>query len=176
MSIATKDLYALAEVPPLGQVPATMHAMTIRQERFGQPKDAFQPEVVPVPEIGPREALVYVMAAGINYNNVWAALGSPVDVIKPYHDLAAAGALADRYFQPLVGASASNDMVFARAQYVFTDNEVAPDAIGHECGFIAKTRTYPDSTIGDLLSAHRSSWSTTVIGTSSRPPINTLSR
>ena len=75
MSTATKDLYALGEAPPLGQVPPTMHAMTIRQERFGEPKDAFQPEVVPVPEIGPREALVYVMAAGINYNNVWAALG-----------------------------------------------------------------------------------------------------
>src|SRR6476619_6797981 len=82
MSTMTKDLYALAEAPPLGQVPATMHAMTIRQDRFGEPKSAFQPEVVPVPEIGPREALVYVMAAGINYNNVWAALGTPVDVIK----------------------------------------------------------------------------------------------
>ena len=35
-----------------------------------------------MPEIGPREVLVYVMAAGINYNNVWAALGIPVDVIK----------------------------------------------------------------------------------------------
>ena len=82
MSTITKDLYALGEAPPLGHVPPTMHAMTIRQNRFGAPQDAFQPEVVPVPEIGAREALVYVMAAGINYNNVWAALGTPVDVIK----------------------------------------------------------------------------------------------
>jgi crotonyl-CoA carboxylase/reductase len=86
MSTITRDLYELGDAPPLGTVPPTMHAMTIRRERFGSPKDAFQREVVPVPEIGPREALVYVMAAGINYNNVWAALGSPVDVIKVHND------------------------------------------------------------------------------------------
>jgi crotonyl-CoA carboxylase/reductase len=34
-----------------------------------------------VPEIRADEVLVYVMAAGVNFNNVWAALGSPVDVI-----------------------------------------------------------------------------------------------
>ena len=82
MTVETKDLYELGEAPPLGHVPARMLAMTIRRERFGPPKDAFQREVVPTPGIGPREVLVYVMAAGINFNNVWAALGIPVDVIK----------------------------------------------------------------------------------------------
>jgi crotonyl-CoA carboxylase/reductase len=77
----TKDLYDLGEMPPLGHVPAQMHAQVIRQSRFGQPIDAFQPEVIDVPEIGPDDALVYVMAAGVNYNNVWASLGTPVDVI-----------------------------------------------------------------------------------------------
>ena len=43
--------------------------------------DAFATEVVDVPPIGPREVLVWVMAAGINYNNVWASLGKPVDVV-----------------------------------------------------------------------------------------------
>ncbi len=76
-----KDLYALGEAPPLGHIPATMHAQLIRQSRFGEPRQAFQSEVVPVPEIGPEDALVYVMAAGVNYNNVWASLGTPVDVI-----------------------------------------------------------------------------------------------
>ena len=76
-----QDLYALGEMPPLGHVPATMHAQLIRQSRFGRPAGAFQPEVVPVPEIGPDDVLVYVMAAGVNYNNVWAALGTPIDVI-----------------------------------------------------------------------------------------------
>ena len=77
-----KDLYALGEMPPLGQVPAQMHAQLIRQDRFGEPNKAFREEVVDVPaELKPDEVLVWVMAAGINYNNVWAGLGSPVDVI-----------------------------------------------------------------------------------------------
>jgi crotonyl-CoA carboxylase/reductase len=78
----TKDLYDLGEVPDLGHVPPTMYAQLIRPERFGEPRDAFQREVVEVPDIGPREVLVYVMAAGVNYNNVWAAMGVPIDVIK----------------------------------------------------------------------------------------------
>ena len=53
----------------------------VRQDRFGKPVDAWKSEVIDVPEIGPKDVLVYVMATGINYNNVWAALGYPVDVI-----------------------------------------------------------------------------------------------
>jgi crotonyl-CoA carboxylase/reductase len=77
-----KDIYELGEIPELGVVPRRMHAQLIRPARFGEPKDAFQIEDVPVPELGPRDVLVYVMAAGVNYNNVWAALGIPIDVIK----------------------------------------------------------------------------------------------
>jgi len=76
-----KDLYDIGEQPPLGHVPTNMHAQVIRASRFGQPTQAFRPEVLPVPEIGPDDVLVYVMAAGVNYNNVWAGLGIPVDVI-----------------------------------------------------------------------------------------------
>jgi crotonyl-CoA carboxylase/reductase len=71
----------IGELPPVGEVPPAMHAQVIRQDRFGEPRDAFRPEVVPVPSIGPGEVLVAVMAAGINYNNVWAARGVPADVI-----------------------------------------------------------------------------------------------
>lgn len=86
---APKELYDLGEIPPLGVVPAQMHAMPIRRERHGPPHDAMQHEIVPVPDIGANEVLVYVMAAGVNYNGVWASLGqplSPMDVHKqPYH-------------------------------------------------------------------------------------------
>lgn len=58
-----------------------MHASVIRRERFGPPDQAFQSEVVDVPAVGRGQVLLYVMAAGINYNNVWASLGKPVDVI-----------------------------------------------------------------------------------------------
>jgi crotonyl-CoA carboxylase/reductase len=66
----------------MGQVPTQMLAQVIRASRFGEPRDAFLQESIATPEIGPREVLVYVMAAGVNYNNVWAAMGIPIDVIK----------------------------------------------------------------------------------------------
>ena len=76
-----KEIYALGETPPLGFVPQRMHASVIRPERYGEPKDAFAIEEIDVPSVGPKEVLVWVMAAGTNYNNVWASLGAPVDVI-----------------------------------------------------------------------------------------------
>lgn len=77
----SKSLYEIAEMPPLGEVPEKMHAWLIRPERFGEPTKAFEKEVVDVPAIADDEVLVYVMAAGVNYNNVWAGLGVPVNVI-----------------------------------------------------------------------------------------------
>ena len=63
-----------------GELPATMAAWVIRQEREGEPKDAFQVEEIEVPEPGAFEVIVRVMAAGVNFNNVWAAQGKPVSV------------------------------------------------------------------------------------------------
>jgi crotonyl-CoA carboxylase/reductase len=67
-----------------GTLPETMAAWVIRQDREGQPTDAFQLEQIEVPEPGPFEVIVRVMAAGVNYNHVWAALGKPVSVFR-YH-------------------------------------------------------------------------------------------
>src|SRR4051794_13580841 len=74
---------ASVDVEP-GTLPETMSAWVIRQEREGQPLDAFQLEEIEVPEPGANEVIVRVMAAGVNYNNVWAALGKPVSVFR-YH-------------------------------------------------------------------------------------------
>jgi len=76
------EVYELGHVPELGLVPSKMLAQVIRAERFGEPRDAFRFEAIGVPALGPRDVLVYVMAAGVNYNNVWAAMGIPIDVIK----------------------------------------------------------------------------------------------
>ena len=65
-----------------GVLPTTMAAWVIREERLGEPRDAFQLEQVEVPEPGAFEVIVRVMAAGVNYNNVWAALGKPVSVMR----------------------------------------------------------------------------------------------
>ena len=74
----------IAEVAKLdvepGTLPEKMAAWVIRAEREGEPKDAFQVEEVEVPEPGAFEVIVRVMAAGVNFNNVWASLGKPVSV------------------------------------------------------------------------------------------------
>lgn len=71
----------IGTLPSVGEVPPRMLAQVVRQDRLGEPRDAFQVEEVSTPEIGPDQVLVGVMAAGINYNNVWAARGVPIDVI-----------------------------------------------------------------------------------------------
>lgn len=78
----TRELYPLGEVPPLPEIPRRMHAQVIREDRFGEPLQAFRMEEVDVPAIGPDECLVLIMAAGINYNGIWAARGRPINVVK----------------------------------------------------------------------------------------------
>ncbi len=122
---ASQELYGLGEVPDLGVVPQKMLAQLIRAERFGEPRDAFQQEAVEIPALGPRDVLVYVMAAGVNYNNVWAAMGIPIDVIKtrqkkgepePFH----------------IGGSDARGVVWAVGKDV-TNVKVGDDVVVH-CG------------------------------------------
>ncbi len=70
----------------IGETPATMQAIVIRKEREGDPMQSMKVEEVPVPELGPNDVLVLVMAAGVNFNGVWAAAGKPVSVFKMHKD------------------------------------------------------------------------------------------
>ncbi|MDH3475132.1 MAG: crotonyl-CoA carboxylase/reductase [Rhodospirillales bacterium] len=90
-----KDLYEIGEIPPLGHVPKQMYAWAIRRERHGEPEQAMQVEVVDVPELDSHDVLVHVMAAGVNYNGVWAGLGvpiSPFDIHKAEYHIAGSDA------------------------------------------------------------------------------------
>ena len=119
------DLYEIGQLPPLGEVPPRMYAQVIRPERFGEPETAFQVEAVETPPVGPGEALVLVMAAGINYNNVWAAKGVPVDVTKVH----------GRFGEPTdfhVGGSDASGVVYALGDGV-TNIEVGDHVVLH-CG------------------------------------------
>jgi crotonyl-CoA carboxylase/reductase len=80
VAVDTSEVSQL-EVEP-GTLPETMAAWVIRAEREGEPKDAFQVEEIEVPEPGAFEVIVRVMAAGVNFNNVWASLGKPVSVFN----------------------------------------------------------------------------------------------
>jgi len=125
MTAGTKESYEIGEIPPIGEVPEQMHAQVIRRERFGEPSMAFAREKVPVPDIGPNEALVFVMAAGINFNNVWAALGVPVDVIRVHAQLG-----DDSGFH--IGGSDASGIVYAVGSEV--KNVKVGDRVVVHCG------------------------------------------
>jgi crotonyl-CoA carboxylase/reductase len=84
-----KDLYDVGEIPPLGHVPEKMWAWAIRKDRHGPPDTAMKLEAVPTWTLDSHEVLVLVMAAGVNYNGVWAALGQPISPFDghkaPFH-------------------------------------------------------------------------------------------
>ena len=80
MAVDTSNVAQVSTEP--GELPKTMAAWVIREEREGEPTDAFQIEEIEVPDPGAFEVIVRVMAAGVNYNNVWAALGKPVSVMR----------------------------------------------------------------------------------------------
>jgi crotonyl-CoA carboxylase/reductase len=84
-----KSGFEIGEIPELGHVPPSMLAWAIRKERHGAPEQAMQLEKLPVWELDSHDVLVLVMAAGVNYNGVWAALGEPISPLDghdlPYH-------------------------------------------------------------------------------------------
>jgi crotonyl-CoA carboxylase/reductase len=80
LAVDVKEVAKL-DVEP-GELPETMAAWVIRPETEGEPKDAFKLEEIEIPEPGAFEVIVRVMAAGVNFNNVWAALGKPVSVFN----------------------------------------------------------------------------------------------
>ncbi len=121
----TKELYDIGDAPPVGEVPAKMNAWLIREERFGPPTSSFQKEVIDVPAIKDDEVLLYVMAAGVNYNNVWAALGIPVNVIKARNK---AGQPEDFH----IGGSDASGIVYAVGKDV-TSVKVGDEVVVH-CG------------------------------------------
>src|SRR5439155_13004182 len=67
-------------------------------------------------------------------------------------------ALADRWFQPIAGETVSNDMYFARAQFVFLDNQFNAPAVGAQCSEIVNKMSFPGPTVGDLLTQAGVTW------------------
>ena len=124
----TQEVFELGRTPPVGVVPEYMYAQAIRASRYGEPKDAFQVEKVPVPDLKADEVLVYVMAAGINYNNVWAARGIPVDIVRLHKQQDDAG--DDEGFH--IGGSDASGVVWAVGDDV-TNVKVGDHVVIH-CG------------------------------------------
>ncbi len=107
------ELLPIGKIPPIGIVPKKMYAQVLRSERLGNPKEAFQMEIIDTPTIEDKEVLVAVIAAGVNYNNVWAATGKPIDVIR-YRK--AKGSLDDFH----IGGSDASGIVIQKGKLVKT--------------------------------------------------------
>src|SRR5260370_34510223 len=75
------EIATIGTLPPVGDVPKRMLAQVVRSDRLGDPRTAFRMEEISTPQPREGEVLIGVMAAGVNFNNVWAARGIPVDVI-----------------------------------------------------------------------------------------------
>nr|WP_222132252.1 crotonyl-CoA carboxylase/reductase [Pseudonocardia sp. C8] len=74
------------------EVPETYQGVTVRAEdadmfeglptQEKDPRKSLRVEDVPVPELGPGEALVAVMASAINYNTVWTSIFEPLSTFN----------------------------------------------------------------------------------------------
>ncbi|HEV7450002.1 MAG TPA: crotonyl-CoA carboxylase/reductase [Pseudonocardiaceae bacterium] len=83
-AILGDDLDAIGSLP----VPDSYQAITVRADeadmftgvptRDKDPRQSLHLDEVPVPELGPGEALVAVMASAINYNTVWTSIFEPL--------------------------------------------------------------------------------------------------
>jgi len=87
-AIRSDQLDTIGDLP----LPTTYRAVTVhadevdmfagRETRDKDPRESLHVEEVPVPELGPGEAIVAVMASSINYNTVWTSIFEPVSTFS----------------------------------------------------------------------------------------------
>ncbi|WIY02852.1 crotonyl-CoA carboxylase/reductase [Amycolatopsis mongoliensis] len=79
------------------------------ESRDKDPRKSLHVDDVPVPELGPGEALVAVMASAINYNTVWTSIFEPIPTFKFLRKYGKLSPLAKRHDLPyhVVGSDLS---------------------------------------------------------------------
>jgi crotonyl-CoA reductase len=97
---------SIGEIP----LPATYRGVTVHkdeQEMFAgvptrdrDPRKSLHVDEVPLPEVGPGEALIAVMASSINYNTVWSAIFEPVSTFSFLAKYGRTNPLAKRHDLP----------------------------------------------------------------------------
>ncbi|MEV6641299.1 crotonyl-CoA carboxylase/reductase [Amycolatopsis sp. NPDC051371] len=100
-------------------VPESYRGVTVRadevdmfeglESRDKDPRKSLHVDDVPVPELGPGEALVAVMASAINYNTVWTSIFEPIPTFKFLKKYGKLSPLAKRHDLPyhVVGSDLS---------------------------------------------------------------------
>ena len=100
-------------------IPESYRGVTVHEDDQGMfeglpthekdPRRALHLDEVPVPELGPGEALIAVMASSINYNTVWSSIFEPVSTFGFLKRMGRTGDLGKRHDLPyhVVGSDAS---------------------------------------------------------------------
>jgi crotonyl-CoA reductase len=105
-AILADDLAAVGSLP----LPESYQAITVHADetemfdgmpsRDKDPRRSLHLDEVPVPELGPGEALVAVMASAINYNTVWTSIFEPMSTFGFLRRYGRTSALASRHDLP----------------------------------------------------------------------------
>ena len=110
---ATADDFAAVGMPESYRA-ATVHRDEVdlfegMESKEKDPRRSLHVEQVPVPELGPGEALVAVMASAINYNTVWTSIFEPVSTFSFLERYGKVSPLARRHDLPyhVVGSDLS---------------------------------------------------------------------
>ncbi|MET8852022.1 crotonyl-CoA carboxylase/reductase [Amycolatopsis sp. NPDC004625] len=114
-AIAGGESRAAAALPLPGSYRGvTVHADEVDmfeglESRDKDPRKSLHVDDVPVPELGPGEALVAVMASAINYNTVWTSIFEPIPTFKFLKKYGKLSPLAKRHDLPyhVVGSDLS---------------------------------------------------------------------
>jgi len=71
-----------------------------RETRDKDPRESLHVDEVPVPEVGPGEALVAVLASAVNYNTVWTSIFEPLSTFGFLERYGRTSPLAKRHDLP----------------------------------------------------------------------------
>ncbi len=154
---AIRDAIVAGEDAKVGTLPLpqTMRAITTHKDEVDifagvptkdkDPRKSLHLDQVPIPQVGPNEALVAVMASSINFNTVWSSIFEPISTFKfleraakknpamsashdlPYHILGSDASGVVLRVGPGVTSFAPGDRVTIHCNYV---DMQAPD--GHD--------------------------------------------
>ena len=80
-----------------------------RASRDKDPRESLHLDDVPLPELGPGEVFVAVMASAVNYNTVWSSIFEPVSTFSFLRKYGKYSPLAKRHDLPyhIIGSDAS---------------------------------------------------------------------
>lgn len=86
LAIGSAFIPGITAIPPYQLAQAVVRDADTGAHCHGDPKDAEQEVVVPVAEPSANQALVYMLASELNYNDIWAITGMPISLFDEHDE------------------------------------------------------------------------------------------